>query len=288
MIQFRLLQIRRLHIDAATPATEGTSAPVPAATGSQPEPIVVYGKPEGDPAAPEPSQTPAVPDPAARTMEYAKVKEAYKDLYQADFNKALDARFKSRDSEVKNLKGIVEPLLAHFGMNDISELAEFVGENIVPHVQDSDIYRRTQAAQKPDNGAEDYTEADVTDSAARWVQEGQDLATRLSAQGKTFDLESELKNPKFEKSLKAGMSVEDSWKLAHYDEIVLEQAAKAAVQERQKVVQGIRTAGMASIQESAIQPTVPMVHKPDPSTWSDQDMDRVREQVMRRGKQIRL
>jgi hypothetical protein len=288
MYQIRLINLKpRLH-DGGDLGVGGISTP--AANDSQPtdiatEPVVVYGKLDTDPVAQGTPEAPAETQPQAddRPSKYSQFKDEYKDLYENDFKQALDRRMKGRDKEVGKLKGLLDPLMQHFGYQDITELEAFVKDYIIPNTEGytaRDIQLMLDG-EEGDGGAKAAPEAKAP--AADLDEQAAALAEKLAAQGVEFDLEAETANETVKAFLDKGLSLEQSYNLAHHDEIV----ARTAELQRKATIEAIRSKGIDKVSENIAKPAPAIIHKADPSSFSDEDIKEIARRVAR-GEQIRF
>lgn len=280
---------------------EGTSTEPATGSQAQPEAEVVYGRPPEDigpqnpvVAAINPSQTP--PDPAAAQAEarqeaYRQFRDANKDLYEADLKTHLGQRLKGKDREISNMKSVIDPLLAYFGHNDLTQLMEFIKSDILPQVEGTEQYKLLAAkqgtTQTDGEGAAAQPEAEVTLDPAEAVAQGMQLADKLKVYGIEFELPQEMENPEFVGLLNKGLTVEQAYNAMNHDTIVLKAAQKAAAAEKKAVIDTIRAKGLNAVTETATQPARPVIYKNDPSTWTDDELMAVTKRAMN-GEQISL
>ena len=285
MFKFMLIDLKpRLH-DEGSLGVGGISTP--AAIDSQPaEPIVVYGKIDSDETT---STAPATDTPAApaedRTAKYSQFKTDFKDLYEQDFKQQLDRRIKGRDKEVTKLKGLLDPIMQHFGHNDITELEAFVRDYIIPNT-DGYTAREIQLALEGEDGDGDASKQGSEAKEAPVVdleEQATALAEKLKAQGVEFDLETETSNETVKGLLDKGLSLEQAYNLAHHDEIV----ARTAELQRKATIEAIRSKGIDKVSETIAKPAPAVIHKSDINAMTDEDIMEMARRVSR-GEPIRL
>lgn len=276
--------VPNLHRHDGEAEVGGTSTDTPA-NGSPAEDVqVVYGKPDGE-AASAPSSTPAETT-VDRSAEYAKIKDQYKDLYEADFKSNLDRRMKTRDKENSFMRAVVDPMMKYFGMQDMNALKAFIDSDIIPNIEGGYTAQAIEAEAKDDGG--EQVSPEVMPSAADLAEQGIALGDKLKAQGITFDLNAELANDTVTGFMKKGLSLEQAYNLAHHDEIVLQAAMKAAEKQKAATIESIRSNGLNRVTEHASKPAPAVVHKADPNHFTDDDLEKIAEQVLLRGAKIRL
>lgn len=281
MVKFFVLNLR-LHSEEAAPVGGTSTPPANGSPAPAEAPVVVYGKPD-EPEIP-PSSAPAVP-PVDRTAEYSTLKDKYKDLFEADFKSNLDRRMKGRDRESAEMMAIVDPLRQYFGMKDTKALMDFIKSDIIPGIEGGYKAPAATAPQEPgDGGAQAAPEA--LPSAADLATQGQALAEKLK--DVPFDLKTELENPQVDALLKKGLNLEQAYTLTHHDEILLRETQKVAAAQKTATIEAIRTKGLEQVAEHIAKPSPQTVYKDDPNDYDNDDLDRIREQVMSLGKKIRL
>lgn len=262
----------------------GTSTETPANGSPAADAQVVYGKSD-DQAASEPSSTPAEPT-VDRSAEYARIKEQYKDLYEADFKSNLDRRMKTRDKEHSFMKAVVDPMMKYFGMKDMNALKAFIDSDIIPNIEGGYTAQAIEAEANDDGDTQAVSE--VMPSAADLAEQGLALGDKLKAQGIEFDLKATLANETVTGFMKKGLSLEQAYMLAHHDDLLLQAATKAAEKQKAATIESIRTNGLNRVMEHASKPAPAVVHKADPNKFTNDDLDRIAEQVLLKGAKIRL
>jgi hypothetical protein len=280
-----------LHEDGTV--VEGTSDTGSAGGSPTAEaPEVIYGKPGGGQAAP--TGTPgsesstAQPDIAVRLEAYKASRDAYKDLYEADFKTQLGQRLKGHQKDLAAYKGIAEPLMAYFNLSDISEFQKFIEGEILPQVKDGEQYQSLMAKVKEmgdGSGALPPEEAAFT--PADLVTQGLSLKDTLKAYGVEFDLPKAMNDPKFAGLLDKGIPVDQAYFALNHKDMLLKAGQTAAEAQKAAVLESIRTKGINAVTESAARSTPPVIVKDNPADWTPKDMDNVIKQVMA-GKQIAL
>lgn len=115
---------------AAAPAPSGTQAPAVGQQGKGGAPVATTQPAAvSQPAAN--TQAPAAPTPEERTANYEKFKAEHKDLFDADFQKAFNPRFKqlttkaeAAEAQSKKLSPLMDVLSKAYGDSDPEKLTE--------------------------------------------------------------------------------------------------------------------------------------------------------------------
>jgi hypothetical protein len=259
----------KLHEDLGSAGVEGTStAP---ANGSQ-APTIVLGKP--DVTAPIPA-APAAPvaDPAS---EWNGVKEKYKDQYANDVKANVERRLKGSTKEKREMMAILDPLTKYFGLPDMKTLKAFVHQDLVPTING---YQLPTFDDDTDDGGS--TEPEAMPSPADLAPQAVELAQKYP----DFDLEKDFEA--LTPLLKRGLDLETAYKVLNFDQILQKETVKAAEAQRKATIEAIRTRGLNAVDEQVSKPAPAVVHKTDPSTWSDAELDKAYRDAIR-GVKIKL
>lgn len=287
MFKFMLIDLKpRLH-DEGSLEVGGISTTAAIDSQPAPEPQIVYGKLDSEVAAETsnaPATAPEATAPEDRNAKYSQFKTDFKDLYETDFKQQLDRRMKGRDKEVTKLKGLLDPIMQHFGHNDIAELEAFVQDYIIPNT-DGYTARELQLALDGEEGDGDSAKA-KSEAKAPVVdleEQATALAEKLKAHGVEFDLKAETANDAVQDLLGKGLSLEQAYNLAHHDEIV----ARTAELQRKATIEAIRSKGIDKVSENIAKPAPAIIHKADPSALSDEEIIDVMKRVAR-GETIRF
>lgn len=282
----------QLHDGEAAPV-EGTSISTLPNGSAAPEasPVTLFGLPKpGDPDYVAPGEAPiATADPAAdRTAEYAKVKDTFKDLYEADVKSHLDRRLKGKEKQTAELLNVVEPLRQFFGMKDMPAFLEFIKNDIIPGIDGGFQQDSTVANSHFKDEGEPQSGSEVQElSAADLAGQGQALGEQLKAQGIEFDLKTELDIPEISAYLKKGLNLEQAYVLHHHKDILLHETQKTAAAQRKATIDEIRAKGINQVIEHATQPNQAVRRVTDPRQFTPKQMEEILQKV-RRGEEIRL
>lgn len=267
---FRFFYNLSLHNEGGA-EPEGISTT--AAIDSQPE--VVYGKVEPTDVAAESPETTSAEPVVDRNAEYTGVKEKYKDLFEADFKANLDRRMKSKTRESQEMMAIIDPMIKYFGMDDRKALKSFIESEIIPNI--GDYVPPTYEETADEGGQAPEVQLDPAELATQAVE--------MAEKYDNFDLDTDL--PALEPLLKKGLSLEQAYIVEHHAEIVQQASIKAAEAQKKATIEAIRTKGLNQVDEAVSKPAPAVIHKADPSTFTNQDLDEIARRVMR-GEKIRF
>ena len=179
------------------------------------------------------------------------IKGEYKDLYEEDFQKVFDRRFKQvkgLESDLAAQKPILDKLMARYGVNDVAQLDKALTEDTEywervadEHGMTVEQYHAMQKLERENAELRAIRQREEAHSQAKsqidaWYQEAQKVKDRYPS----FDFKEECNNKDFVDMLKRGISVEHAYKTLHFDELMQNaerdaaRAADARTQERIK------------------------------------------------------
>ena len=164
----------------------------------------------------------------------------YKDLYQENFQKVFDRRFKEvkgMESELSAQKPILDKLMTRYGVNDVAQLdkaltedteyweavAESKGMTVEQYHAMEKLERENaelRAIRQRHIGQQQFQQ-----QIDKWYQE----ADKVKELYPSFDFKTEVQNPEFLSLLKNGNTVEHAYKVLHFDELT-QNAARVAAQ----------------------------------------------------------
>ena len=164
----------------------------------------------------------------------------YKDLYQENFQRVFDRRFKEvkgMETDLAAQKPILDKLMARYGVSDVAELDKALTE-------DTEYWERV--AEENGMTVEQYHAMQRLEQenselrAIRQRQIGQQQfqqqiddwykqADKVKEIYPSFDFKTEAQNPEFLSLLKNGNTVEHAYKVLHFDELT-QNAARVAAQ----------------------------------------------------------
>ena len=276
---------------AALPQTKGAKNPLA---------DVRYGiQDEEVPAAGEPKATEvAQPDRKARFEEM--IKGEFKDLYDERMQSTLSKRLKGLNETAEkynSLSPTLELLAKKYGIKDSSDI-----EALNKAISDDDSYFEDEAMEKgisveqlkeirkmERENAElkrQMQEQEQHENANRLYAAWMDQAENARQTYPSFDLKSEMANPRFVDLLRSNIDVKTAYEVIHKDEIIPAAMQFAAQQIEQKVANKIK-AGGARPSENGMSSQSAAVVKSDVSQLSKEDRAEIIRRVQR-GERIRF
>lgn len=102
----------------------------------------------------------------------------------------------------------------------------------------------------------------------------------LTAQYPDFDLRAEIKNPQFTQLVRYGVPVQQVYEMLHHGELI-EKAQRGAAEAARAQTAASVASGGSRVAENGLGRTAQAVQKVDPSKFSDDQMDKIREAVAR-------
>ena len=276
---------------AALPQTKGAKNPLA---------DVRYGiQDEEVPAAGEPKATEvAQPDRKARFEEM--IKGEFKDLYDERMQSTLSKRLKGLNETAEkynSLSPTLELLAKKYGIKDSSDI-----EALNKAISDDDSYFEDEAMEKgisveqlkeirkmERENAElkrQMQEQEQHENANRLYAAWMDQAENARQTYPSFDLKSEMANPRFVDLLRSNIDVKTAYEVIHKDEIIPAAMQFAAQQVEQKVANKIK-AGGARPSENGMSSQSAAVVKSEVSQLSKEDRAEIIRRVQR-GERIRF
>ena len=261
---------------------------------------VRYGiQDEEVPAAEEPKATEvAQPDRKARFEEM--IKGEFKDLYDERMQNTLSKRLKGLNETAEkynSLSPTLELLAKKYGIKDLNDI-----EALNKAISDDDSYFEDEAMEKgisveqlkeirkmERENAElkrQMQEQEQHENANRLYAAWMDQAENARQTYPSFDLKSEMANPRFVDLLRSNIDVKTAYEVIHKDEIIPAAMQFAAQQIEQKVANKIK-AGGARPSENGMSSQSAAVVKSDVSQLSKEDRAEIIRRVQR-GERIRF
>lgn len=255
-------------------------------------------KPEGNAAQAASAQNgesvqkdPAIPS-ADRQAEFEKlIKGEYKDLYNARMQDTLRKRLQATNETVEkynSLSPALDMLSKKYGI-DASNVKELVSA-----IEEDDSYYEQEAMEKGISVEHLKTirkmerentelrrqmqEKETRENASRLYASWMDQAERVKGVYPSFNLESEMQNPKFIDLLRSNIDVRTAYEVLHKDEIIPAAMQFTAKTVEQKLTNKI-IAGSARPDENGIESSGAAVVKRDVSKLSDDEMDDIIRRV---------
>lgn len=170
----------------------------------------------------------------------------YKDLYQREFQKVFDRRFKEvkgMESELASHKPILEKLMTRLGVDDVAKLEQALDEETsflesvaeargmtveqylaVEQVELENREFRAQQQREAEMRQRAINQQKYQNQLNAWNEE----AKAVKEMYPSFDLKAEVKNKQFLDMLGKGISMEHAYKVLHFDELTNDAARVAA------------------------------------------------------------
>ena len=287
--------------DGGTAEGQGVTeaAALPQTKGAKNNPLadVKYGIQEEAPAAKVQAETVAQPD---RNAEFEKlIKGEYKDLYDAKVQDTIQKRLKGQKETVDKFNALsptLEMLAKKYGVDagDIEALNNAISEDDSYYEQEAlekgmsvqqlkeikrmerenaDLKAQMEEAQRQENGKKLY---------AAWMQQA-DEAKKIYP---SFDLETEMSNPKFLDLLRSNIDVRTAYEVLHKDDIIRGAMHFTAQTVESKLSKKIASNG-ARPSENGMSSQSAAVVKSDVSQLSKADRAEIIRRVQR-GEKIRF
>ena len=287
--------------DGGTAEGQGVTeaAALPQTKGAKNNPLadVKYGIQEEAPAAKVQEETVAQPD---RNAEFEKlIKGEYKDLYDAKVQDTIQKRLKGQKETVDKFNALsptLDMLAKKYGVDagDIEALNNAISEDDSYYEQEAlekgmsvqqlkeikrmerenaDLKAQMEEAQRQENGKKLY---------AAWMQQA-DEAKKIYP---SFDLETEMSNPKFLDLLRSNIDVRTAYEVLHKDDIIRGAMHFTAQTVESKLSKKIASNG-ARPSENGMSSQSAAVVKSDVSQLSKEDRAEIIRRVQR-GEKIRF
>ena len=164
----------------------------------------------------------------------------YKDLYQEEFQRVFDRRFKQvkgMEAELASYKELADMLRGKYGTDDVAQLKNALTEDTEywesvaeEHGMTVEQYHAMQKLERENEELRAIRQRQIgqqqfQQQIDRWYQE----ASRVKEIYPSFDFRKEAQNPEFLSLLRSGNTVEHAYKVLHFDELT-QNAARVAAQ----------------------------------------------------------
>ena len=268
---------------------------------------VVYGKQDG--ATPKPSENTTAKQEAAtptkqsqedRIRAYNAFKAENKDLYEADFQRVFDKRFKNH-KELENTnaaqRDVIDRMMVRYGITDgkleslnkaldnddayYEAAADRQGMTVEQYKMFEELRRNNAILTR--NQQEMIAEQEKAVAEARkeaqlqkWAQE----AATVQQQYPAFSLEAELQNDRFGAMLKSGTPMLDAYRAMHFDELQNQTIQQTATQTEQAVTANIRAKGSRPVENGTVSQSS-FVVKDDVHKLTKQDRAEIAKRSLR-------
>lgn len=238
-------------------------------------------------------------DPANRDAEFEKlIKGDFKDQYNKRVQDTLQKRFKGMQETInkyEQTKPLVEKMASKYGVDadDIEGLIKATDDDI-SFYEDEALEKGLSVEQLKEIKKMERENAELKrqmqqktsqENASKLYAEWMDQAESAKAIYPSFDLNSEMQNPKFLDLLRSHIDVKTAYEVIHKDEILPAAMQFAANSVSKKLANKIMSGGRPS--ENGTKAQAPTLVKQDPSTWTKADRQEVIRRVAR-GEKIRL
>ena len=164
----------------------------------------------------------------------------YKDLYQENFQRVFDRRFKEvkgMEAELASNKEVIDMLKSRYGVEDVNGLKTALTEDTEywervaeEHGMTVDQYHAMQKLERENEELKAIRQRQIGQQQFQqqidnWYKE----ADKVKELYPSFDFKTEAQNPEFLSLLRNGNSVEHAYKVIHFDELT-QNAARVAAQ----------------------------------------------------------
>lgn len=264
------------------------------------EPTVVYGKD----AKEEPGPDPAGGDEGADNQDSEGKSDAeefaeligkggrFHDLYGQKVSSAIQERFKNQadlKSTVDSYDAVMAPFYQRYGVKpgDLEGLKEAIAGDDDLYAAEAERlgltpeqYRHNlQLEMEAARGRQLQKEYQQEQHRAQVFQEWDRQAAELQKDFPKFDLGQEIDaNETFANLIDNGVSIRDAFLASHADDIFKGLQHQSTADARLDVVNNIQRKA-ARPPENGARNNAAVVRKPDPSTFTDEDMDRILQDV---------
>ena len=164
----------------------------------------------------------------------------YKDLYQEEFQRVFDRRFKQvkgMEAELASNKEVIDMLKSRYGVDDVAKLKTALSEDTEywesvaeQHGMTVEQYHAMQKLERENAELKAIRQRGIAQQQFQqqidnWYKE----ADRVKELYPSFDFKTEAQNPEFLSLLRNGNTVEHAYKVLHFDELT-QNAARVAAQ----------------------------------------------------------
>lgn len=164
----------------------------------------------------------------------------YKDLYQQEFQRVFDRRFKEvkgMEAELASNKEVIDMLKSRYGVDDVAKLKTALSEDTEywesvaeQHGMTVEQYHAMQKLERENAELKAIRQRQIGQQQFQqqidnWYKE----AEKVKELYPSFDFKTEAQNPEFLSLLRNGNSVEHAYKVLHFDELT-QNAARVAAQ----------------------------------------------------------
>ena len=220
----------------------------------------------------------------------ALIQGEYKDFYTEDTQKLINRRFaetKTMQDRLSSQTPIMELLAQRYGVkaDDAQglmaaiekddgywqEAAEEAGLSVEAYKEMQRLRRENAAFVREQQRTQGQMRADA--QLQTWYAEAESLKQRYPG----FDLKTEVQDKDFLSMLRAGVPMEQAYKVRHFDQLTRDAMTTMAMQTERAVTDNVRARGTRP-QENGAAAKSPFIRKSDPSKFTKKD----REEIARR------
>lgn len=265
---------------------------------------VLFGKQESAPEAEEPEANVVNAEPQQtqedRTKAFKEFISKNKDLYDAEFQRVFNQRFKDHkelEAKVVEQQDVLDRMFARYNIDDgnLKSLGEAMDNDDAYYEQRADIegmtieqvkrldqlqrqnnmLMRTEQQRMAEQEAQ-VAEARKNEQVQQWLTEAEGVTQAYPG----FNLEAELTQPRFQAMLKAGVPMQDAYRAMHFDELQAQTAQATAAQTEKAVTSNIRAKGNRPL-ENGTTSQASFVVKDDVSRLTKADRAEIAKRALR-------
>ena len=221
----------------------------------------------------------------------------YKDLYQEEFQRVFDRRFKQvkgMESDLAAQKPILDKLMARYGVEDVAQLDKALTEDTEywervaeEHGMTVEQYHAMQKLERENAELKAIRQRQIGQQQfQQQIDEWYRQADAVKEVYPSFDFKTEAQNPEFLNLLKSGNTVEHAYKVLHFDELT-QNAARVAAQTADAQAQARIKQKASRPSENGTSSKSAVIVKNDVSSLTRQDRAEIARRVQR-GETIRF
>lgn len=245
--------------------------------------------PDPSPAKPPQEELPAAIEENGENLPSFDelIQGRYKEEYQKRTQRIIDSRFRESrrlEKQQQAVRPVLDMLFKRYGVDPAGEDAP----QRLMQALSGGAPQQSNAPDELENGdAASKQEASGRMLLDHWLRQGQETAAIYP----DFDLKKEIRSEsgqRFSRLLKSGVDVKTAYEVIHKDELLSGAIRYAVKKTQQRTLEEIRSRGLRPEESGAGSLRTPArLQKPDPSTWSDAEMEDVLRRV-RRGERVEL
>ena len=255
---------------------------------------VVYGKQAQDAAPAAGAQKTTEEAPVDLNAEFEElIKGKYKEQYDSRMQDTIQKRLKGSKETVEKyekLAPVLDIMGKKYGVDatDIDALAKAIEEDDSYFEQEAlemgvsvERYREIRKMQRENEALRKQVQEQQTQENANRILKGwMDQAGAVQQVYPSFDLKTEMQNPKFVDLLRSNIDVRTAYEVIHKDDIIRSAMQFTAQTVESKIAKGIAAQG-ARPAENGMSPNSPAVVKSDVSKLTKKDIAEIGRRVAR-------